>query len=87
MVGPTRDRARQIRDEARACAAEAVVVSRIPGASHCAWEGTVIADENAAHLGVPVLEIEVQPLTDGTQAALRSRLEALVETVRARRGR
>jgi hypothetical protein len=87
MVGPARDRARQIRDEAQSCDAEAVIVSRIPGASHCAWEGTVIAGEIAAHLDIPVLEIEVPPLTDGTQATLRSRLEALVETVRGRRGR
>jgi hypothetical protein len=87
MVGPARDRARQIGDEIRSCDAEAVIVSRIPGASHCAWEGTVIASEIAAHLDILVMEIEVPPLTDGTQAALRSRLEALVETVRGRRGR
>jgi hypothetical protein len=33
-------------------------------------------------LGVPVLEIEVPPLTDAVEPTLQTRLEALIETVR-----
>ena len=62
--------------------AEAVVISRIPGASHCALEGAVIADVVRAQIGVPVVEIEVPPVTDAMEPTLRTRLEALVETVR-----
>jgi hypothetical protein len=35
--------------------------------------------------GLPALEIEVPSITDATRAALRTRLEALVEIVRNRR--
>ena len=36
-------------------------------------------------LDLPVLEIEVPPITDAMEPTLRTRLEALVETVRNRR--
>lgn len=85
MVGPTQDRAQLILDELRRLGAEALVVSRIPGASHCAREGAVIRDLVAAQAGLPTLEIEVPPLADAFLPALRSRLQALVETVKARR--
>ena len=61
--------------------AEAVVVSRIPGASHCAMEGAIIAEMVRRAAGVPVVEIEVPPVADALRARLRTRLEALVETV------
>lgn len=85
MVGPATDRAARIVAEIRRFGAEAVIVSRIPGASHCALEGEIIAEIVRAECGLPVLEIEVPPLTDAVQAMLRTRLEALVETVRSRR--
>ena len=44
MVGPTTDRAARIVRECQANRAEAVVVSRIPGASHCAREGEIIRE-------------------------------------------
>ena len=44
MVGPTADRAARIVRECQAGRAEAVVVSRIPGASHCAREGEIIRE-------------------------------------------
>jgi hypothetical protein len=61
--------------------AQAVVISRIPGASHCGLEGLVIADVVRRRLGLPVVEIEVPPITDALEPSLRTRLEALIETV------
>ncbi len=85
MVGPAADRAARIAADAARFGAEAVVVSRIPGASHCAWEGETIAAAVRERLGLPVAEVEVPPLTDALAPSIRSRLEALVETARARR--
>ncbi len=83
MVGSAVDRAEWVRRQVVEWGAEAVVVSRIPGASHCALEGQVIQDS----LDLPVLEIEVAPVCDAALGGLRTRLEALVETVRYRRSR
>jgi hypothetical protein len=64
-----------------------MVISRIPGASHCAVEGKVIGDIVRAKVGIPVLEIEVPPVSDSIESGLCSRLEALMETVKERRKR
>lgn len=85
MTGSTQDRAAQILSDLRRFQAEAVVVSRIPGASHCAREGEIIRDRVRDTLGLPTLEIEVPPLADALRPALRSRLQALLETAIARR--
>lgn len=85
MVGSSTDRAERICTDIRSFGAEAVLISRIPGASHCALEGQIISEIVQAKLDMPVLEIEVPPLTDSIQPALRTRLEALVETVKKRR--
>ena len=87
MVGSAVDRAARIVAEICRFGAEAVIVSRIPGASHCALEGEIIGEIVRAECGVPVLEIEVPPLTDAVYPSLRTRLEALVETVVNRRSR
>ncbi len=87
MVGPATDRAARIVAEIRRFGAEAVIVSRIPGASHCALEGEIIGEIVREECGLPVLEIEVPPMTDAIQPTLRTRLEALAETVRSRRSR
>ena len=87
MAGSSSDRASRICTEIRRFGAEAVLISRIPGASHCALEGQVIGEIVQAELDVPVLEMEVPPLTDSIHPTLRTRLEALVETVRQRRSR
>jgi len=81
MVGSPVDRAERICRDARRFGAEAVVISRIPGASHCALEGAVIGDLVRTRLGMPAVEIEVPPITDSIEPALRTRLEALLETV------
>ena len=83
MVGSAVDRAERICADVRRYDAKAVVVSRIPGASHCALEGAVIGDVVRARIGVPVVEIEVSPITDAMEPTLRTRLEALIETAKA----
>lgn len=84
MIGDDARRARLIAAEARRWGAEAVVVARIPGASHCAGEGRAIAHALAA-CGLPVVEFEVPPIADADAGQIRGRLEALMETVRERR--
>jgi benzoyl-CoA reductase/2-hydroxyglutaryl-CoA dehydratase subunit BcrC/BadD/HgdB len=82
MVGSAIDRAERICDDVRRFRAEAVVVSRIPGASHCAQEGAVIGDVVRTRIGVPVIEIEVPSVADAMEPTLRTRLEALIEMVK-----
>ncbi len=85
MVGSTLDRARRIVADCRAWRAEAVVVSRIPGASHCAQEGTLIRQLVREELGLPAIELEIPPICDALLPTLSSRIQALLETARAKR--
>jgi hypothetical protein len=85
MVGSTQDRARRIMAECRVNEVEAVVLSRIPGASHCPWECALIRGQITEETGLPTAEMEVPPVCDALLPALRTRLEALMETARARR--
>ena len=85
MAGSAAERAERIIREIQHFGVEALVVSRIPGASHCATEGALIRDRVEQRLGLPTVEIDVSPVCDPTAAVLHSRLEALVETVRQRR--
>jgi hypothetical protein len=85
MAGSVDDRAERIAREMRAQGAEALVVSRIPGGSHCAAESVVLAERVGRATGAPVQTIEVPPVTDALRPALATRLGALVETARARR--
>ncbi len=85
MAGSAWDRAERIRRDATRYRAEAVVISRIPGASHCATEGEIIARHLRESLGLPVVEVEVPPISDALAPAIANRLEALLETARARR--
>jgi benzoyl-CoA reductase/2-hydroxyglutaryl-CoA dehydratase subunit BcrC/BadD/HgdB len=82
MAGPSSDRAERICRDIRHFGSQAVVISRIPGASHCALEGRIIGQVVQERLGLPVLEIEIPPLIDAMSPAIRTRLEALVETVK-----
>jgi hypothetical protein len=85
MAGSAADRAARVVRDARHLGAEAVVVSRIPGASHCATEGEVIQEAICVELDLPVVEIEVPPLCDSFLPALSGRLGALVEVAKERR--
>jgi hypothetical protein len=87
MVGPATDRAARVVRECRANGVEAVVISRIPGASHCVREGEIIRQTVRQALDLPVVELEVPPVADALLPTLASRLQALVETALARRPR
>lgn len=87
MAGSATDRAERIYRDILRFGAEAVIISRIPGASHCALEGWTIQEVISDRIDIPILEIEVPPLADALAPGLRTRLEALVETVRQRRTR
>ena len=82
MVGSAADRAERICRGHPPLRRRGVVISRIPGASHCAMEGAMIGERDPRQIDVPVVEIEVPPVTDAMEPTLRTRLEALVETVR-----
>jgi len=81
MTGPSSDRAARICADIEKFGAHAVVISRIGGASHCAMEGAVISDRIRSRLDIPVLELEVPPLSDSMRPTLKTRLEALIEIV------
>jgi benzoyl-CoA reductase/2-hydroxyglutaryl-CoA dehydratase subunit BcrC/BadD/HgdB len=85
MAGSSIDRAKRICADIRLFGAEAVLISRIPGASHCALEGQVISEIVQETFEIPVLEIEVPPVTDSMRPTLSTRLQALVETVKTHR--
>ena len=84
MAGSSIDRAQRICDDIVRYGSEAVLVSRIPGASHCATEGQIIGQIVGENFDIPVLEIEVPPVTDSMRPSVQTRLQALVETVKAR---
>lgn len=85
MVGPAADRAERVCRDVREFGAEGVLISRIPGASHCATEGRVIGDAVRSTCDIPVVEVEVPPVLDSLEPTLRTRMEALVEAVKSRR--
>ena len=85
MAGPSADRAERICSDICKFGAEAVLISRIPGASHCAMEGAIMKEIIQSRLAIPVAEMEVPPVSDSFQATLRTRIEALMETVINRR--
>jgi benzoyl-CoA reductase/2-hydroxyglutaryl-CoA dehydratase subunit BcrC/BadD/HgdB len=84
MAGSSIDRAQRICADIVRYGSEAVLISRIPGASHCATEGQIISQIVHENFDFPVLEIEVPPVTDSVRPSVQTRLQALVETVRAR---
>jgi hypothetical protein len=85
MVGPAADRASRAVAECRARHAEAVVISRIPGASHCAYEGAIIREAVSKELGLPSIELEIPAISDSMLPTLSTRIQALMETVECRR--
>jgi hypothetical protein len=85
MVGSAKDRAERICQDMRRFGSEALIISKIPGASHCAMEGRLIAEKVRHDLDLPVLEIEVPPLCDSVSQSLKTRLNALIEIVKERR--
>jgi len=87
MTGSASDRAQRIVKEIKAFGAEAIIISRIPGASHCALEGGIIRKMVQKEIGMPGIEIEVPPVCDSYIPSLKTRIEALIETVKQARKR
>jgi len=83
MVGPAEDRCKHIIREALKYRVDAVVIVRIPGASHCAWECKSMSEKLKAILRIPVLDVEVPTLVNSIESTLKSRLEAISEIVHA----
>lgn len=84
MAGSTIDRANRICNDIIKYGSEAVLISRIPGASHCALEGEIIGQVIRENFDIPVVEIEVPPITDAMRPMVQTRIEALIEMVKAR---
>jgi benzoyl-CoA reductase/2-hydroxyglutaryl-CoA dehydratase subunit BcrC/BadD/HgdB len=85
MVGSGIDRAELICRNIKRFGAEAVIISRIPSASHCALEGEIIRNIVQRKLGIAILEIELPSLADAMASSLENRISALVESVQRRR--
>lgn len=85
MVGPARERAEIVVTEIERFGVEGVIVSRIPGASHCATESVLIRELIEARCSIPCVEIEVSPLSDAAAPNIANRLQGIVETVKGRR--
>jgi len=81
MAGSASDRASRICRDIEELGSEAAIISRIPGASHCATEGAIIGEAIRSRLKIPVLEMEVPPVTDSMMPSLATRMEALIERV------
>ena len=82
MIGSAKDRALKIARDIKTFGAQAVVISKIPGASHCATEGAIIRDILKKQADIPIIEIETPPISSTMSTTLETRLTALVETVR-----
>jgi benzoyl-CoA reductase/2-hydroxyglutaryl-CoA dehydratase subunit BcrC/BadD/HgdB len=87
MIGGAETRAGIVIEEAKRYNAEGVVISNIPGASHCATEGIIIGEAVRSRLKRPVLEITVPSLVDTNLSQLSTRFEAFFESIRSRRTR
>lgn len=85
MVGSAEQRARRIVSDCRDSRAQAVVIARIPGASHSATEGAAIRTAVRRELDLPAIELEIPPVCDAMVPTLKSRLQALMETVASKK--
>lgn len=79
MTTDSASRAERIVKDIRIFGSEAVIISKIPGASHCAFEGGIIGDIIKRELNIPVTEIEVPPLIDGVMINIKTKIEVLRE--------
>jgi hypothetical protein len=77
MAGTIRARMEACLIDAKRCGARGIIVSRIPGASHCAFEASMLSTIS----DLPVLEIEIPTLTDLFVPSLMTRLQGFVESV------
>ena len=82
MAGSSIDRAERILHDANHFGAEGIIISRIPGASHCAAEGKIIKDHLKEKSDLRILELEVPSVCDSVRASLKTRLEAFRELLK-----
>ena len=82
MIGSANDRANRIIHDIKNFSADAVVISKIPGASHCATEGKIISALISEKLKIPAIEIEIPPYASMISSSLETRLSALIEMVK-----
>lgn len=76
MAGPVEVRMRRACADAYRVGAKGIVVSRIPGASHCPYECVSVKQLS----DLPVVEIEVDSLVDAYSPSLTTRMQAFIET-------
>ena len=85
LAGSSRARAQSVICQARQYKAEGIVISGILGGSHCAFETSLIQEYVARELDLPVLAFDVPAPGPAVSSQVRTRLEAFVELLRARR--
>lgn len=79
MTADASVRAGRIVRDIKKFGSKAVIISKIPGASHCAFEGKIIGDIIKRELNIPVTEIEVPPVADAVMMNIKTKIEALKE--------
>jgi hypothetical protein len=77
MAGTIRARMMACLADAKRSGARGIIVSRIPGASHCAFEASMLSTIS----DLPVLEIEIPSLSDLVAPSLMTRLQGFVESI------
>lgn len=82
MVGSASDRSKRIISEINRYGAEGIIISRILGASHCATEGSIIHENIQQTMDIPIIEIEVSPISDAIYPSLHTKISALVESIK-----
>lgn len=81
MTSDSKSRAERICRDISQFGAEALIISKIPGASHCAFEGKIISDIVKKTLDIPVTEIEVPTLADAFKMNIKTKIQTLKEIV------
>jgi hypothetical protein len=77
MAGTIRARMMACLIDAKRCGARGIIVSRIPGASHCAFEASMLSTIS----DLPILEIEIPSLSDLFALSLMTRLQGFIESI------
>jgi 2-hydroxyglutaryl-CoA dehydratase, D-component len=77
MAGTIRARMATCLAEAKRSGARGLIVSRIPGASHCAFEASMLSTIS----DLPLLEIEIPSLADFCAPSLMTRLQGFIESI------
>ncbi len=81
MTSGSTQRAARICKDIKKIGSEALIISKIPGASHCAFEGKIISEIVKRECGIPVIEIEVPPMADVMMMNIKTKIKTLKEIV------